>query len=186
VTGASGTRGKIALHHGQWPTETAVAEAVGGGFDLIISKNTLKAGYIHPARDTDPAKLVHLGISDGQFLDACFKALKPGGLFLVYNISPKQAPPDKPYIPWADGKFPFERSLVEKSGFEVLTFDENDDEAIREVFAAISKDKTVESFKDDLFAHYTLLRRPPVGTAPDKPAEKEAPSDGATKQLPTP
>ncbi|MEX2218974.1 MAG: hypothetical protein WD749_09460 [Phycisphaerales bacterium] len=156
----SGERGRLTLHHGQWPGDPAIAEAVGGGYDAIVSKNTLKMGYIHPARETDTSRLVHLGVTDEEFLKASFNALKPGALFLVYNLSPRQTPPDKPYLPHADGKFPFERSLVERTGFEVLEWDRTDDDAARAVFAALDPSKPPESFNESIFSWHTLLRRP--------------------------
>jgi hypothetical protein len=190
----------VTLHSGEWPADARLLEPVGGGYDVIISKNVLKAGYIHPAREAKPETLVNLGVSDEQFLKAAFDALKPGGLFLVYNISPAQAPADKPYIPWADGKFPFERSLVEKAGFQVLAFDQEDDEKIHEVFAAIEPGKSPDSFKGELFSHYTLLKRPaspegrdakkdapaaPAATSPEKP-KADVPKPDSPKAPTTP
>ncbi len=130
---------------------------------MILSKNTLKRGYIHPAREADPRMLVDLGVGDEAFLRAVHEALNPGGLFLVYNISPKQNPPDQPYLPHADGLFPFERSLAEKLGFEVLAFDEPDHDKMAEVFVAVGSDqgKGKEKLLGELFTHYTVLRRAP-------------------------
>jgi hypothetical protein len=162
IVSASGTKGHLTLHHGQWPADAALREKAGAGFDVIMSKNTLKKGYIHPAVEVDPRMLVHLGVSDEEFLRAVHSALKPGGLFLVYNISGKQNPPDKPYLPMADGAFPFARSLVEKAGFQVLAFDEPDHDAMAGIFVALGHDqgKGKEKMLEELFTHYTLLRRP--------------------------
>jgi hypothetical protein len=152
----------LTLHTGQWPGDAGIRGAAGGGFDIIMSKNTLKKGYIHPAAEVDPKMLVDLGVGDEEFLKAVRDSLKPGGLFLVYNISGKQNPPDKPYLPMADGLFPFERSLVEKIGFEVLAFDETDHEKTVDIFVALGLDqgKGGEKMREELFSHYTLLRRP--------------------------
>lgn len=180
IAARDGTKGKLTVHNGQWPAYETIRRDIGGDYDIILSKNTLKAGYIHPARETDPARLVHLGVSDAEFLKGALDALKPGGLFLVYNISPAQAPPDKPYVPWADGQFPFERSLVEKTGFEVLAWDKEDDDKNRAMFAALDPGKTPDSFKDNLFTHYTLLRRPAASGAAGSPDAKhdQAPDAG--------
>jgi hypothetical protein len=161
ITGQSGVKGSIVLHHGSWPSDPAVAREVGEGYDLILSKNTLKAGYIHPARPTDPKFLVNLGVEDETFLKAVHRSLKPGGLFLIYNIAPKQNPPDKDYLPMADGKSPFSKELYEKCGFTVLSFDETDDPELHRVFAALGYDngKGVESLKENTFTHYTLVKR---------------------------
>ena len=93
--------GKITLHCGRWPAERDVVREIGTGYDIITSKNTLKRGYIHPARHTDPRFLVRLGVDDGSFLRRVHEALKPGGLFLIYNLSPAQNPESsgKPYLP---------------------------------------------------------------------------------------
>src|SRR5581483_4236632 len=53
--GAPGDRGaigagSIALVNGFFPRDPQVRAAVGGGYDLIVSKNTLKEGYVHPRK----------------------------------------------------------------------------------------------------------------------------------------
>lgn len=153
--------GSIALHHGQWPANESLVAAVGRGFDLITSKNTLKRGYIHPEREADPKKLVHLGVSDEAFVKAVYDALKPGGLFVIYNISPAQAPADQPYIPWADGRCPFDREMCQNAGFEVLAWDEDDQAAILDWWQALRYDegKPREEAAKDVFAHFTVLRK---------------------------
>jgi hypothetical protein len=162
VFGPEGVEGKLTLHHGQWPADAELVRAVGGDFDVILTKNVLKRGYIHPAREVDPSRLVHLGVDDEAFLAAVKQALKPGGVLLVYNISPKQNPEDKPYLPHADGEFPFARDLVEQLGLEVLAWDEQDDEVMRKLFAAVGYDqgKGVESLAQTVFTHVTVLRKP--------------------------
>jgi hypothetical protein len=153
--------GSIALHTGQWPADAALATEVGGGFDVFMSKNTLKRGYIHPAREADPKRLVHLGVDDEAFLRTVHASVKPGGLFLIYNICPAQAPADQPYIPHADGQCPFDRALLEKVGFEVIAFDVNDFEALAPVWHALGYDegKDDAALKKELFVWYTLARR---------------------------
>lgn len=179
----SGTRsaaGSIRLITGKWPTEEETARAVtkaatvGGaeassGLDLFISKNTLKNGYVHPdpvrGKDIDPRRLINLGVSDDEFVKQVHTLLKPGGLFMIYNICPAHAPDDKPYIPWADGRCPFSREILEKTGFEVIAYDANDDEAVRQMAHALGWDKGEEGqpgmdLEKDLFASWTLARRP--------------------------
>jgi hypothetical protein len=95
-TGAMGT-GSASIHVGQWPAEESLRNAIGGGYALITSKNTLKKGYIHPSppvgQTVDPKRLVHLGVSDEEFLSRVHDALEPRGVFLIYNICPPQNPP---------------------------------------------------------------------------------------------
>lgn len=162
VRGRHGRDGSIRLIHGHWPGDEAVKAAAGAGFDVFLSKNTLKRGYIHPAREVDPKRLVHLGVDDRAFVQAVFNALRPGGFVMVYNLSPAPAPADKSYIPWADGRFPFELALCESVGFRVLTFDEDDTEAARRMAHLLAWDEGegAMDLENDLFGHYTILRKP--------------------------
>jgi hypothetical protein len=154
-------RGTLALHHGQWPAEAPLVAEVGGGYDLFLSKNTLKHGYIHPAEPVNPRMLVHLGVDDSVYVAALARTVKPGGWVMIYNLCPAPAPPGEPYIPWADGRCPFERALLERAGFEVLAFDRDDSAAARQMAHALGWDSGGQpmDLAHDLFATYTLLRR---------------------------
>jgi SAM-dependent methyltransferase len=166
-TGPLGS-GTVHVHSGRWPAEPALVAEIGAGYDLITSKNTLKAGYIHPAREADPRTLVTLGVDDATFLRSIHDALNPGGLFIIYNICPPQNPaepgPDgkvPPYIPWADGWSPFSREQFDAAGLEVLAFDQRDEAALHPIFAALGYDNGagVESLKPTTFVWYTVARR---------------------------
>lgn len=150
--------GSIKLITGNWPADASIKQAVGEGYDLFISKNTLKRGYIHPEREVDPRMLVHLEVDDATYVQAMYDMLKPGGVAIIYNICPKRSEPDEPYIPWSDGRCPFERDLLEKAGFTVLKFDEDDTEFCRTMARAFGWDESMD-LENDLFAHYTLLRK---------------------------
>jgi hypothetical protein len=155
--------GRLRLLTGHWPAEVAIARQVGQGYDLFVSKNTLKNGYLHPAEPVDPRRLVHLGVDDSAFVRAMFGMLKPGGWALIYNLCPAPAPPGKPYLPWADGRSPFPRAMLESAGFEVLEFDAEDSPEARRMGHALGWDDPDGAQMDlehDLFATYTLLRRP--------------------------
>lgn len=151
--------GKLTLHHGSWPGDATLTKAVGVGFDFFISKNVLKRGYIHPAQEVDKRLLVDLGVDDDTYVKALAALMKPGGLVLIYNLSPAQKP--DAYIPWADGRCPFDRDLLEKTGFEVLAYDADDSEAARKMGQAFEWDQGEKpmDLTNDLFATYTLLRR---------------------------
>jgi hypothetical protein len=153
--------GRLALVDGQWPAGEGVGAAAGGGFDLIISKNTLKRGYIHPERPANPRMLVHLGVDDSTFVAALHGALKPRGYVLIYNLSPAPSKPDQPYLPWTDGRCPFERALLERAGFEVLAYDLDDGIEARALGHALGWDAGPRpmALANDLFAHATLLRK---------------------------
>jgi len=169
-TGAMG-RGSVAIHTGQWPAHAELSSAVGGGFGLITSKNTLKAGYIHPnppaGQTVDPKRLVHLGVGDEAFLQHVHSSLVPGGVFIIYNICPPQNSADQPYLPHADGKSPFSRADYEQAGFEVLAFDVEDREWVVDAFLALgyTTGKTREEASQELFCWYTIVRK--VTKSPD-------------------
>jgi len=158
---ARGRQGRIVLVEGFFPSDPKTVAEVGDGYDVFMSKNTLKRGYIHPEKEVDKRQLVDLGVSDLEFCRQVARTLKVGGFFLIYNLSPAQNPPDKPYIPWADGRCPFSKSDLESAGFEVLAFDENDDRAAREMGRRLGWDKgsSAADYEKDLFAHYTIARR---------------------------
>lgn len=152
--------GTVTLLNGRL-SEQAIRDAAGEGFDLITSKNTLKRGYIHPPpeENVDKRLLVDLGLDDEQFLTTLFRMLKPGGVVMIYNLSPKPAAPGEKYIPWADGRCPFDRALIEKVGFRVLHFDVDDTEFAHRMAKSLKWDESMD-VENDLFATYTLLRKP--------------------------
>ena len=93
VKNSNGQAGRIRLIDGRFPVDEAIRSVVGGGFDLIISKNTLKRGYVHPERPVEPRRLLNLGVEDAAFVKAFHEALKPGGRVLIYNICPAPVSP---------------------------------------------------------------------------------------------
>lgn len=153
--------GSVTLVDGRWPGDRAARESVDAGYDLILSKNTLKNGYLHPEREVDPRMLVDLGVSEEVFVRVLYASLKPGGLVMIYNLSPAPAPPDQPYKPWADGRCPFPRAMLSEVGFEILAYDQEDSAAARTMARAFGWDNGQGGMdlENDLFAHYTLLRR---------------------------
>jgi hypothetical protein len=154
-------RGSVRLVHGRFPADPEVVKAVGGGYDVFLSKNTLKNGYIHPAEKVDPRLLVDLGADDRAYLKAVAAALKPGGWLVIYNLSPAPNGPGKPYRPMADGRCPFSAKDLAAAGFEVVTRDDPDDEAARALGAALGWDRRPANMKleADLFALVTIARK---------------------------
>jgi hypothetical protein len=154
--------GRIRLIHGRFPADRAVRAAVGNGYDLIISKNTLKRGYVHPERPVDKRRLLNLDVEDADFVKALYTALKPGGRLLIYNISPAPSPPDRPYKNWADGRCPFPKSVWEQAGFRIVAFDLEDSGAVRAIARALGWDRgdAPIDLKNDLFALYSLFQKP--------------------------
>jgi len=155
--------GSVKLIHGRFPADSKLVAALGGGYDLFLSKNTLKRGYIHPAEKVDPRMLVNLGVDDPTFLKAVASTLKPGGWFVIYNLSPAPSAPGKPYLPWSDGRCPFSPEDLATAGFETLLRDAVDDKAARALAAALGWDKPPVDMKleSDLFALVTIARKKP-------------------------
>ncbi len=161
--------GSIALVDGRF-SDSKVKEQVGGGYDLIISKNTLKRGYVQPPAGVkvDKRMLIDLGIDSSTFMKTLFDALKPGGHLMIYNICPKQndyatGKEDQPYLPMADGLCPFDREVFEKVGFKAIMLDRDDSKAVREMAKVLGWDQGegAMDLEDDLFAWFTLLEKAP-------------------------
>lgn len=161
-----GKKGSVRLLHGRFPAEKEVVSTIGNGYRLVISKNVLKKGYVHPDRPVENKKmLIDLGASDEIVLKSFYDVLEPGGYFLIYNICPALTPPDKPFIPWSDGRSPFAKEQFEKAGFEVVEFDKDDTAAIRIMGKTLGWDRPEDGepgmdLEKDLSVLYTLVRRP--------------------------
>ncbi len=154
------TRGRVGLVDGRWPADAKTKQSIGSGYDLILSKNTLKRGYIHPEKSVEARFTIQLGVDDETYCRSMYGILRPGGFVMIYNISPPPNTPDKPYIPWADGRCPFDRELLEQLGFNVLAYNVEDNAAIRAMGRELGWGKNggdLETF----FARYTLLRKNP-------------------------
>lgn len=157
ASASGGAAGRLALVHGRWPAEAGARAAVGAGYDLVLSKNVLKKGYVRPAQTVDPRMLVDLGVPPGDFLAEVARILKPGGLLALYNLCP--APKPDRYLPWAYGESPFTREELAAAGFELVAFDVEDHAAARELGFALGWEEQGMDLESDLFAWYTLARR---------------------------
>lgn len=151
--------GKISLQFGSFPSDEELTKRIPDDLDLFVSKNTLKRGYIHPEKPAPKRMLIDLKVSDQQYCEHIFKRLKPGGMFLIYNLHPAPAAEGKPYIPWADGRCPFSKDVLKKVGFEVLEFDQDDTEAALKMAETLGWGKP-EALKKNLFSTFTLLKKP--------------------------
>lgn len=159
-----GHAGTVTLINGRFPAEKEIVDQVGGGYDVIFSKNTLKRGYIKPSRPAEKRHLIDLGVTDEVFLKSVHGALKPGGLLVIYNLAPAPAPANKPYIPWADARSPYTKKQYESAGFKVLAFDINDDQVAREMGRKLGWDKNskgeiLADYEKNLFALYTIVQK---------------------------
>jgi hypothetical protein len=153
-------RGRVTLVSGRWPAFDSVRAAVGPGIDVFLSKNTLKRGYVHPELAGPAGRHFDLGVDDTSFLSALRTAMAPRGLVLLYNVCPKPAPRTEPYVPWADGRSPFDRASWERAGFEVLDLDRDDTPAMRAVAHALRWDQGEDAMDidRDIVVTYTLAR----------------------------
>jgi SAM-dependent methyltransferase len=158
--------GSITLVRGFWPKDAKVIEQVGSGFDLILSKNTLKRGYVKPERKVDDKRqLIDLGVSDQVFLRAVYNALAPRGKLVIYNLYPKPSGPKEKYKPMADGRSPFSREQFEKAGLTVIAFEAEDHAAVRKMGRLLKwdqneKGETIDDLEHNLFALATVVARP--------------------------
>ncbi|MFG0304908.1 MAG: class I SAM-dependent methyltransferase [Phycisphaerales bacterium JB040] len=154
-----GKDGSVTLHHGAWPNEPEMVEAVeeagGDGYDLIVSRNLLKRGYVAPIDGSDA--MVDLGGTASETLARFHDTLAPGGVFVIYNIGGE---PD-PSRPWTDIACPWPAELLKDAGFEVLAYDVNEDAPARAVGRALGWDLGERPMDlTQLFGTYTILRRP--------------------------
>ncbi len=120
--------GRITLKRGRvgvdWTPEP-------GSFDLILSRNTLKQGYVHPRAEHAHEPNVKLKLDDASFLAAIRASLASGGLFAVYNtFDPADTGPG------ADGRSAFTREQLAAARFEVVAHDQSDDQCAMSLFAA--------------------------------------------------
>ncbi len=160
--------GSLKLAFGKWQAEKDVIATVGGGYDLLISKNVLKLGYIHPEQKSPGRMLIDLGVDDITFLSRAFDSLNPNGLFLIYNIYPSQSPDAAKYKTWAHGETPWEKEMVESVGWEIVEWHRDDTEAIHQLGAQLGWDDSFESeaeFKGSFNAMVTILKKPNTTSA---------------------
>ena len=154
--------GNLKLAFGQWPSSSEMVTEVGRNYDLIVSKNVLKLGYIHPQKEVPKQMTIDLGVTDERFLNELFESLNPGGIVLVYNIHPSQSPDGQNYKPWAHGETPWKKIDVEKAGFDVVAWHVDDSSAIQSLGIKLGwRDsvKTREEFETGFRAMYTILKK---------------------------
>jgi hypothetical protein len=139
--------------HGYFGQDPGVAKAAGTGFDLWMSKNTLKKGYVHPDKGTGQ---IDLGPDDAA-LATIAGMIKKGGLFYIYNFGPTP----KPEVPMSDIRCPWSKQQLEKAGFEVLAFDQDDTAKGREAAKLMEWDVGPDGFdvEYELFSSYTLAKK---------------------------
>lgn len=146
VRGQAGRVGRVAIVTGSFPGDTAIRAAVGSGYDLVISKNTLKGGH-SPAERSSQRMVIDLGVSDSAFVRAVAACLKPGGLFLMYTISGRKG----------SAGCPFSDAMLRAAGFEILAYDRDDSPGAQAMMGTLHHLQPLE--EAELMALYTLARR---------------------------
>lgn len=126
ITNPSRVSGSIELVRGTVGVEWTPSEC-----DVVVSRNTLKNGYVHPVGDDEPS--VRLGMDDVAFLGLLRGAMARGGVMVLYNTFDAAEPG-----PGADGRCPFARERFAAAGFEVMCLDEPDD-AAQERYAEVMR-----------------------------------------------
>jgi hypothetical protein len=159
VHGADGARGAVRLVFGRWPAEEDVVAAVAGGYDLFVSKNTIKRGYVAPPVEVDPSRRLDLGVPADVFLARLLDVLRPGGLAVLYNLGGRPAGEGEPYRPATDIACPWSRAELEAAGFEVLALDRDDSAAARVFGRALGWEAQMD-LETALFGSVTVLKRP--------------------------
>jgi SAM-dependent methyltransferase len=151
VPGFKGRGGTLRLLDGSFPADSSIWAAVGGDYDLILSKNTLKGGHELSQRIRETG-IVNLGVMDPVFVREIYARLKPGGWFLIYVLS----------SPQGNGGCPFPEPMLRAEGFEVLAYDADDSpgaHAMRRAQSHLWDPAAVDS-GPTLIGTYTLARRP--------------------------
>lgn len=160
-----GNSGSITLAHGQWPKDPKIVERVGREYDLILSKNTLKKGYIKPEHKIGKRRQIELGVSDDSFLKAIYNTLVPGGNLIIYNLYPKPPAAQAAYNPQADARSPYTREQYEKAGLKVLALNVEDHAMARNMGRALKWDRNdkgevISDLENNLYAMFTIVARP--------------------------
>jgi hypothetical protein len=156
VRGVDGRVGALRLFDGVFAGDTALTKAIGRHFDLIVTKNTFKRGFMKPANGRKP--VVDFGVSDAALLAALRDTLAPGGLLVIYNLAGKF----DAARPSTDGRSPFDRAQFEAAGFDVLALDASDDSAARALGQALGWAAQMGDLNVNLFTHFSVLRARPV------------------------
>lgn len=160
-----GHPGTVTLAHGHWPKDPKMIERVGQGYDLIVSKNTLKKGYVKPERKIDKRQQIDLGVSDESFLNVIYQTLSPGGKLIIYNLYPKPPVGKAAYNPQADARSPYTREQYEKAGLQVLALNVEDHAMARSMGRVLrwdrnDKGEVTSDLENNLYAMFTIVAKP--------------------------
>jgi hypothetical protein len=154
VVGFEGRTGYLTLRHGVFAADQGLTAQIGGGYGLVVAKNTFKRGFMKP----QPGRkaVVSFNVADDVLLRALHASLAPGGLLVIYNLSGAL----DLTRPATDGRSPFAREDFERASFKVLAFDAIDDAGARAMGQALGWAKDMGDLNANLFARFTVVQRP--------------------------
>lgn len=156
LDGDPDTSGSIRLLECSFPQDGSCAKDAGDGYELIVSRNLLKRGYVKPATlNPNFPPPVGWGMEDAEVLGAFYDALAPGGVLIIESLGPA---PD-PSKPWSDISNPWEKDDWEAAGFEVIAYDEDESHFVREQGRALGWGERM-NLDEDLFSVYSIYRKP--------------------------
>jgi hypothetical protein len=154
VKAIQGRSGSIKLFNGVYAGNTTLTKLIGNHFNVIVSKNTMKRGFMKPAASRKA--YVSFEASDEVLLDTLYDTLAPGGLLVIYNITG----PYDASKPATDGRSPFSREQFIRANLMVLAFDASDDAGVRAMGNALGWPAQMGDLDKNLFALYTVVQRP--------------------------
>lgn len=149
------TPGSVTLIEGSWPNDETTRKQVGDRYDLLVSRNLLKRGYVKPAQ-LNPKFPPPVGweMTDAEMLKHVHDLLAPGGIVVIESLGPK---PD-PQKPWSDISNPWSEQAWIDSGFEVLAHDQDESDYARTMGAALGWDDQM-NLETDIFGVYSVYRK---------------------------
>lgn len=159
IAAEDGTKGSVSLHLGEWFANATFRGRVGGDYDLILARNVLKHGYVQPEESMNGFDPIDVGGDPETGARTLFDALRPGGVVVVYNLGggPWRRE-DGSYNAPADVRDPFGREAWEAAGFEVLHFQTNGSNLMRQVASLINQ-RELSDF-DSYNVLYTVVQKP--------------------------
>ena len=151
----SDTQGSVTLVEGSWPNNPETRKEVGAGYDLLISRNLLKRGYVKPEKlNPNFPPPVGWEMTDAEMLKHIHDLLAPGGIVVIESLGPK---PD-PQKPWSDISNPWPKQAWIDAGFKVLAHDQDESKYARAMGAALGWDEKM-NLETDLFGVYSVYQK---------------------------
>jgi hypothetical protein len=147
ITGMNSRQGNLTVVTGDFPADAATKAAVGSGYDLIFSRDVFTTSRGAAANDPNAA----------QRLSGFAQAMKPGALYVIYNVARPSSRDAR--TTEGDAKISFTLDELQAAGFKVIVYNQNDDGAIRQMGQLLGWDKQIGALERNLFARYSVLQK---------------------------